>query len=150
MEEKLLLRDPTVEPTKEIIAEGLGAANEAYTKFIDELGKHSIQVEWRYYKDGKSWLGKALYKWTTSKGTQKETTAFWLSIWEGYFKVSVFVPEKARVDALGLPLSGEVKKMIESSDQMGKLKLFPMIFDLRSDKLFKDIFTLVEFRVKIK
>jgi len=150
MDGKQLLRDPNVEPTKEIIAEGLGKAGGAYTKFIGELEKHSIQVEWRYYKDGKSWLGKALYKWTTSKGTQKETTAFWLSVWEGYFKVSIFVPEKARADALALPLGNEVKKMIESSEQMGKLKLFPMIFDLDSDKLFKDIFTLAEFRVKIK
>jgi len=150
MEGKQLLRDPSIEPTKEIIAKGLGASGGAYTKFIGELEKHSIQVEWRYYNDGKSWLGKALYKWTTSRGTQKETTAFWLSVWEGYFRVSVFVPEKARADALGLPLSNEVKKMIESSEKMGKLNLFPMIFDLNSDKLFKDIFTLVEFRVKIK
>ena len=150
MDKQQLLRDPDVEPTSEVIAEGLGAANKAYIKFIDGLENLDVCTEWRYYNDGKAWLGKGLYKWITSRGTEKEMTAFWLSIWDGFFRVSIFIPEKARTNALALSLSGEVKKMIKNSKQMGKLKFFPLVFDLCSDELFKDIYTLIDFRKTIK
>ena len=150
MKEEQLLRDPSTEPTDAIIAKGLGASNKAYVRFTEGLKEHNIQVDWRYYNDGKSWLGKALYKWTTARGTEKEMTAFWLSIWDGFFKVSLFVPYKIREDVLNLPVSNKVKEMINNAEQMGKLKFFPLIFDLRSDELFEEIYTLVDFCIKAK
>lgn len=141
-----LLRDPDIEPVSEVIAAALGLANSAYVKFIAGLACHDIQVEWRYYNDGKAWLGKALYKWTGARGGKKEVTVFWLSVWEGFFKVSLFIPEKARAAALALALNNETKEMIENAQQMGKLKFFPLLFDLRSDELFDDIYTLADFR----
>jgi len=150
MKEQQLLRDANIEPTSEVIAEGLDAASSAYVQFIGELKNHDIQVEWRYYNDGKAWLGKGLYRWTTTRGTQKEVTAFWLSIWAGFFRISLFIPEKVREDALNLPLGDEAKQMVESAKQMGKLKFFPVVFDVRSDELFEDIFVLADFRKTIK
>jgi len=150
MDEQQLLRDPNIEPTSEIIAEGLGTANSAYLEYVGELKNHDIEVDWRFYNDGKAWLGKGLYKWTTSRGTEKELTAFWLSIWDGFFRVSLFIPEKKRADALSLPLNDEIKKMIESAEQIGKLKFFPLIFNLRTDELLNEIFTLIDFKKTIK
>jgi len=150
MKEQQLLRDSSIEPTGKIIAEGLGAANSAYLKFIDELKNHNIQVYWHYYNDGKAWLGKALYKWTTIRGTEKEMTAFWLSIWNGFFRVSIYIPEKARADVLNLSLDDEIKKMIRDSKQMGKMKFFSLIFDLRSYNLVDGIYTLINFKKTIK
>jgi len=150
MEKQQLLRDPSIEPTSEVIAEGLGIANSAYTKFVAELENHNVHLDWRYYNDGKSWLGKALYKWTGARGGEKEITVFWLSIWSGLFKVSFFMPEKARVDLLELSLDGETKKKIENSKQMGKMKIFPLVFELRSDELFDAIHTLIAFKKTIK
>ena len=145
-----LLRDPSTGPTDEVIAAGLGAANGAYMKFIGGLKKHDIGVDWRYYNDGKAWLGKALYKWTSSRGTPKETTIFWLSVWEGFFRVSIFMPEKARAEALALPLGDGVREMIGNAKQMVKLKFFPLIFDLTSDGLFDEIYVLADFRKMMK
>ena len=150
MKEEQLLRDPDTEPADEIIAKGLGAANSAYAKFTKGLKDHNIRVDWRYYNDGKSWLGKALYEWSTACGTEKEMTAFWLSVWDGFFKVSLFVPNKVREDMLKLPISNKVKEMIINAEQMGKLKFFPLIFDLRSDELFDEIYMLVDFCIKVK
>lgn len=112
MEKTQLLRDESIEPTSETIAEGLGEANSAYIKFTDGLKAYDIQVGWRYYNDGKAWLGKGLYKWTTTRGTEKEVTACWLSIWDGFFRVGMIIPEKARADAMRLPLSEAARKMI--------------------------------------
>lgn len=150
MNELQLLRDAETEPTEEMIAEGLGAANTAYVRFVQQLKGHGIQVGWSYYNDGKAWLGKGLYAWTTTRGTQKEITAFWLSIWKGFFKVSIFLPERTRADVLALPLGKEVREMVQASGQMGKMKTFPVIFNLRSDELFNDLFMLVNFKKKLK
>ena len=150
MNELQLLRDPDISPTSEVVATGLGDANSAYVKFLSKLENHDIQIDWRYYNDGKSWLGKGQYRWSTIRGTPKETTAFWFSVWSGFFKVTIFVPEKARAEAMSLPLGCEMKKMIENAKQMGKLKFFPLVFDLRSDELFEEILILADFRKALK
>ena len=150
MDEQQLLRNPDIEPTSEVIAEALRSASTFYIKFIEGLKSHDIQVEWRYYNDGKAWLGKGLYRWTGVRGGQKEVTAFWLSIWDGFFKITFFIPEKARSEVLNLPLDDDVKNIIADSKQMGKLKFFPLIFDLRSNESFDDVYTLVNFRKMLK
>jgi len=145
-----LLREPNIIPTTKIIAKALGSANNAYAKFTKQLQSHNIQTNWRYYNDGKAWLGKGLYKWTSTRGTAKETTAFWLSIWDGFFKITIYIPEKYRADALNLSLNNEMRKIIEDAKQIGKLKFFPLTFDLCSDILFDEIFTLIDFRKTLK
>lgn len=149
MEEVQLLRDKSIEPTSNVIADALGSSNETYKKFIKEIANYDVEIDWRYYNDGKAWLGKGLYKWTTSRGTSKEKNTFWLSLWDGYFKVNIIIPERVRSEAINLSLTDETKKKIEVSNQFGKLKMFAVSFDVTSEKVFNDIFTLIEFRKKI-
>lgn len=145
-----LLRDANIEPTAEVICAALGAANGAYINFLNKVKNHGMQVDWRFYNDGKAWLGKGLYKWQTVRGANKEVTAFWLSVWEGFFKVSVFIPEKARAGVLALPLSGEMKTLLEEAVPLGKLKFFPVVFDIDENGINEDIYTLINFRKEIK
>jgi len=145
-----MLRNPDIQPSIDVIAKALGELNSAYIKFINELPRHNIHLEWRYYNDGKAWLAKGLFKWTGVRGGQNETTVFWLSIWDKFFKVTIYVPEKARANVLCLPLNNEVKQMISDSQQMGKLKYFPIVFDLCSDEMFEAVFMLADFRKSIK
>ena len=150
MKEKQLLRDVNIEPTSAAIAEGLGLASDAYAIFLEKLKEHDVELTWRYYNDGKAWLGKGQYKWETIRGTPKETTALWLSIWEGFFKVTVYIPEKYRVEALNLSLSDDMNEMIMAAKQMGKLKFFPLVFDLYSNKMFDELLTIIDFRKVLK
>jgi len=145
-----LLRDHTVEPTSELIADALGGANDAYVRFIEGLESHGIELNWRFYSDGMSWLGKGLHKWTTSRGTNKEATVFWLSIWEGFFKLAFYLPTRVRLDMLDLPLSDDVMDMAQGAEQMGKINIFPMVFEVRSDDQFEDLYTLVDFKKSLK
>ncbi|MHB1453081.1 MAG: DUF3788 family protein [Saccharofermentanales bacterium] len=147
---KQLLRNPDIQPTNDVVAKALGEANNVYMKFVNELASHDIKLEWRYYTDGKAWLAKGLYKWTGVRGGQNESTVFWLSIWEDFFKVTIYVPEKTREDISNLPLDNKVKLMIADSKQMGKLKYFPLVFDLCSDEMFEAIFSLADYRKSIK
>lgn len=145
-----LLRNPDIEPSSDVVAKALGEANNAYIKFINELSNCDIQLEWRYYTDSKAWLAKGLYKWTGVRGGQNKKTVFWLSVWDGFFKVTIYFPEKVRADIFSLPLNNEVKQMIAALQQMGKLKFFPIVFDLSSDEMFEEVFLLADFRKSIK
>ena len=145
-----MLRNPDIQPSSDVIAKALGEANNTYMKFINQLASHDIQLEWRYYNDGKAWLAKGIYKWIGARGGQNETTVFWLSIWDGFFKVTIYIPEKARADVFSLSLDNEVKLIIADSKQMGKLKFFPLVFDLCTDEMFEAIFYLADFRKSIK
>ena len=145
-----LLRNPEIEPSGDVIAKALGESNDSYKKFVNELASHDIQLEWRYYTDGKAWLAKGLFKWTGARGGKNEKTVFWLSIWDGFFKVTIYVPEKARADALRLPLDNKVKRALADSPQMGKLKYFPIVFELYSDEMLQTVFLRADFRKSIK
>lgn len=145
-----LLRNSDVQPTSDVIAEALKEADKAYTQFLNELVDHQIQLEWRYYTDGKAWLAKGLYKWLGVRGGQKVMTVFWLSIWDGFFKVTVYVPEKARGDVLDLPLEDRVKEMIVHSNPLGKLRSTPIMFELYTNEFFESLFTVIEFKKNIK
>jgi len=150
MTEQQLLRDPDIKPTGEVLAAALSSAYKTYIDFTEQLKNHEIELDWRYYNDGKSWLGKGLYKWSTSRGTQKESTVFWLSVWDGFFKVTFYISEKYRQNTITLPLNNETHKMIENAVQIGKLKFFPLTFDISADILFNDLFTLIDFKKTIK
>ena len=146
-----MLRNPDIQPTDAVIANALGDANDAYVKFIKELPEHDIQLEWRYYTDGNSWLAKGVYRWTGARGGKKESTVFWASIWDGFFKVTIYFQDKFRANILGMTLSNEVNQKISESKQMGnKLKYFPLVFDLYSNEMFEDIFSLIEYKKTIK
>lgn len=144
-----LLRSPDLQPTSDVVAKALEEANEAYMKFVNELANHDIQLVWHYYNDGKAWLAKGLYQWTGVRGGQKEITVFWLSIWDGFFKVTIYIPEKNRAEIDNIPFEHEIKRMIADSKQMGKLKTFPLVFDVCSDEMLEAIFSLVDFKKKI-
>lgn len=142
-----LLRKPDVQPTNDAIAQALGEANDAYLVFSRMLADIGIQLQWRYYTDGKAWLAKGLHKRTGVHGGQKDVTIFWLSICDGFFKVTLYFPEKARADVMNLPIDHEIKQMIADSEPMGsKLKFFPLVLELRSDEMFEAVYTLADFK----
>ena len=148
-----LLRDPNVQPTAEVIAQGLGKANDAFVKFADGLKKYGITLmDWRYYNDGKSWLSKGEYKWTTARGTNKVKPIFWLSIWDGFFKVGFYFGYDVQQDLLNLPISNEAKELIKNAKPMGKtMRFMPVVFDITSNKQLKDVYAIAEFRkIKVK
>ena len=143
-----LLRDADIEPTARIIADGLGASNTIYIEFIERLKEYDVSLmDWRYYSDGKAWLSKGEYKWTTKRGTNKVKPLFWLSIWEGFFKVSFFFSAIIQDELLHLAISEEAKSIIKNANPMGKtMRYLPIIFDVNNDNQLNDLFVLMTFR----
>jgi len=143
-----LLRDPNVQPTDEVIAQGLGDASKTFVKFVEGLREYGITLmDWRYYNDGKAWLSKGEYKWTTARGAHKVKPIFWLSIWDGFFKTSFFFGYGMRDDLLGLPISQQAKEIIENTTPMGKTNRFlPVVFDIENDGQLSDIYELAMYK----
>ena len=55
--------------------------------------------------------------------------------------------EKIEIGKLG---NRSRRCLSDESKQMGKLKFFPIIFDLCSDELLDDVYMLVDFRKRMK
>lgn len=145
------LRDPEISLTEEVIESALETAFHAYQKFVFRLKQHEVQLLWRYYPDGKAWLAKGQYFWTGVRGGKKELTVFWLSIWNGFFKVTVYLPEKHRESVLKLSLDEQTKRMIEQAEVMGKtFKTLPLSFDVNSDEPLDSIVSLIKFKMDTK
>lgn len=149
IEPDMLLRDPLIEPEPAIIADGLGhKAYEVYLAFLDGVKDSRISLlDWKFFNDGKVWLMKGEYRWTTSRGTQKAKPIFWVSIWKGYFKVSFHFAHAIPDEVLDLPLSEEIKKLARGNGEIkGNVTWKSIIIDVSSKNQLKDILAITEFR----
>lgn len=146
-----LLRNPDVEPTEDVLKESLNDAYSSYQQFQDLLNQSDIDFVWRYYPDGKAWLAKGIYRWIGKRGSNKELTLFWCSIWDGYFKVVIYIPEDKRNDVLSLSIDHNLKIVISELERMGEtFRTIPIVFDIKSNDLFDSIFKIIEYKKGLK
>jgi hypothetical protein len=147
---KQLLRNPEIEPSVDVLKECLLDAYPVYVQFLDELIKKDISHIWRYYPDGKAWLAKGIYQWIGKRGAQKEKTLFWCSVWNGFFKLVIYIPEEKREELINLPINPEFKESISELKRMGdKFRTLPIVFDVHSTDLFESMFMIIDFRLII-
>ncbi len=86
--EKPCLNDADEYPDDEVLSRVLGRVKKSWDAFMDLLDEDypSFSGEWRYYKDGKSWLHKI---------TKKKKTICWVGIYSDAFKTTFYFPDKA-------------------------------------------------------
>ncbi len=139
--ETQLLRDPNILPTKEVLENVLAGIYSAYEVLMNIVTNpdHALTYEWRYYKDGKSWLCKVCYK---------KKTVFWLSVWEGYFQIGFFFTEKHLKRIEALDIDKKIKEEFYQTKNVGKL--LPMIFKISEKEQLADLLKVVEFKKKLK
>lgn len=149
--ENLRLKEPNVIPTFEVLEKVLGDSFIAYETFLDELSSFEIEQDWQYYNCGcKSWMAKGQYRWVTKRGTDKEKTIYWLSIWDGYFRVVIWFLEKNRLEILKSNVTEKTKEIIRGAKTFGKLMTFPLEFDITSVSPLGDIYTLIGFKKQLE
>ena len=143
--EKLRLRKPDETPTYEKLQETLGKSFEKYQMLQDELAGFEMEQNWKYYNCGcKSWMANGQYRWVSARGTEKEKTIYWLSAWDGFFKIVVWFLEKNRAEILTTNLSEETKQKIRDSKVFGaKMQTFPVEFEITNDTPLNDVYTLI-------
>jgi len=139
--EPIVLTDPAVQPTDDLIFEIIGENAVYWEKLIDHLyDKHlNITEEWRYYNDGKSWLYKAV---------RKKQTLYWIGIIRDTFRVSFWFGDKAEpiIDASSLP--DNIKEGFKTAKHYGLLR--GISIEVRSDDDYTNVIKLLEIKAKIK
>jgi hypothetical protein len=85
--EKPCLNDHNEFPNDEVLSRYLGKVKTTWDLFNNFLSENypSFSGEWRYYRDGKSWLYKL---------TKKKKTICWVSIYPNKFKTTFYFSDK--------------------------------------------------------
>lgn len=91
-----------------------------------------IDFGWRYYKDGKAWLGKATFR---------KKTVVWISVWDNFIKAGFYFTDKTRPAVLGLDIDKEIKSSFAHEKPVGKI--IPLILDIRNKAAMRDFITLL-------
>lgn len=99
----------------------------------------NIDFEWRYYKDGKAWLGKATFK---------KKTIVWISIWDKFIKASFYFTEKTRPTVLTLDIDQEIKSSFATKEPVGKL--IPLIVDIKNKEILQDFIVLLNHKKNLR
>lgn len=141
MEAQMLLKDPEVYPSDEVLKDTLGdTVYEVLASFMETVSHEDALIpEWRYYNDGNAWFNKVQYK---------KKTVFWLSVWEGFFKVSFFFTEKHLEAIAALDIAEGIKENFAQAKPSGRL--IPMIFDVTDKEQLEDLLTVVRFKKSLK
>ena len=121
-----VLTDPDSFPTDGVVATHLGGACTLWESFFSAMhADHPAFAEdWRYYKDGKSWLMKI---------THKKKTVVWLAVCAGTFRITAYFTDKARAAIEASGLSEGCKEQFLKGKRIGKLVGITVTFRKKGD-----------------
>ena len=141
MESQMALRDAEIVPSDRVLKDTLGDVYDVLESFLATITNEAylLNIEWRYYNDGKAWLCKVQHK---------KKTILWLSVWEGFFKVSFFFTEKHLEAIAALDISEAIKTELASAKAIGRL--IPMIFNINNASQLEELLTVVRFKKTLK
>lgn len=138
---KPVLTDKDQFPTKEIIFSHIGTTKLVWESlFLHIHEEHQdLKTEWKYYKDGNSWLMKV---------THKSKTIFWLSVIENAFRITFYFGGKAEPTVLNSNISDELKKQFKDGKNYGKIKGLTLLMNKK--KYLKDAKELIALKLTLK
>jgi len=136
-----VLRDEKEFPSDDVLARYLGKAKTAWDAFTARLAEDvsDASLEWRYYRDGKSWLCKLV---------RKKKTVCWVSIWDGTFRTTFYFTARSGQEIERLPIAQELKNAYRAQTSSGKLK--PITIEVRSQKELGNVFSLIGYKSGIR
>jgi hypothetical protein len=139
--EPIVLTDPNVQPTDELIFSIIGENSVYWQQIIDYLyDNHSeISEQWRFYNDGKSWLYRVL---------RKKNTIYWIGVQKDTFRLSFWLSEKAipMIEASTLP--DAIKEEYRNAKPFNKSRCVTVV--MRSSEDLDNVLKLIELKLKIK
>ncbi len=133
------LADERIYPDEVVLQRVLGDSFGAYSRLLDLFAENELTTEWRYYKDGKAWLGKV---------QRKKRTVVWMSAWKGFMKATIYFPDRCADSLLALDLRPETKERMTSVKPVGKS--LPCMFEVRNDEVLKDLETVMRYKISLK
>jgi len=139
--EKPFLNDKDEYPNDEVLSRYLGKVKNTWDSFIDFLDKSypSFSGQWRYYKDGKSWLYKL---------TKKKKTISWISVYHNKFKTTFYFPDKAEELIKASKLKKEYIDQFINGKRYGKI--IGITEEIKKSTDLNTTKTLIEIKEQVK
>lgn len=140
--ETQLLRDQQIFPTKPLLKNVLGdSCYDAFEELITTIegDKYALDIEWKYYNDGKAWLCKASYK---------KRTVFWLSVWDKYFKMTFYFTEKKSPGIAELDIDPNLKEEFSRTKPTGRL--IPLTLRIIGKEQIRDVLRIIDYKKSLK
>ena len=137
--ENQMFTDPMIKPENKSLEKALGKKYNLFADFVSKLHEQNLMIEWNYYNDGKSWLGKILHK---------KKNLCWVSIWNTGIKTTFFFTKKTINGIHELEIADETKNMAANSRQTGKL--IPIIILIANKKKMNDSLKILEYKKQLK
>ncbi len=139
--ETMLFRENGQYPDNQALKESLKEIYPVYNHLISVISNepYSLEHQWNYYKDGKSWLCKVTYR---------KKTIFWLSVWDTCFKISFYFTEKTKPGLLDLNIEDSIKQSFANSKNIGKL--VPLVIPVIILSQLEDVLKIIEFKKTCK
>ncbi|MHB8095057.1 MAG: DUF3788 family protein [Candidatus Aminicenantales bacterium] len=135
------LNDENEYPDDDVLRRVLGKAKPAWDAFLAFVNEShpSFSGEWRYYRDGKSWLYKL---------TKKKKTICWVSVYRNAFKTAFYFTDRAEDLITAGRLRKEYVDQFVHSKRYGKIRGIVVeigkISDLNAVKI------LIEIKERVK
>ncbi|MEJ2636697.1 MAG: DUF3788 family protein [Calditrichia bacterium] len=128
-------------PTREIIFSHIGKSALLWDTIFDHIHTEypDFSENWRYYKDGKSWLLKV---------ARKSKTIFWLSIIKNAFRMTFYFTDRAEEAIAGSAISGALKEQFKGGKRYNKIRGITVI--LRNQQDVEDAKALLAIKLAIK
>lgn len=139
--EKPCLNNSDEYPDDEVLGRCLGEAKTTWDSFLALINEDhpSFSAEWRYYKDGKSWLYKV---------TKKKKTICWVSVRSGAFKVGFYFSDKAEELITASKLKKAYVEQFLHGKRYGKIRAVTVVVKKVAD--LKAISTLIGIKEQLK
>jgi hypothetical protein len=136
-----LLNDRDEHPNDEVLARHLGKAKPAWDAFAAAIAKEfgPGAFEWRYYNDGKAWLGKVVHK---------KKTVCWVSVWDRFFKTTFYFTARNDQGIEALPIPADLKDGYRARAPIGKLK--GLTVEVRTKKGVEPAIVVAKFKSSLK
>lgn len=133
------LSDKSLYPNEKVLRRVLGRSYQSFLALKELFDRNEMHYEWRYYVDGKAWLFKV---------QRKKRTIVWMSAFKGFMKAAIYIPERHIDKVYTLPISEETKERIRTTQNVGKSK--PCIFEIRNQRILKDMDKVIQFKIQTK
>ena len=139
--EPIVLTDPNVQPTEELIFSIIGENRVFWEKIVDHLYENHADIteEWRFYNDGKVWLYRAL---------RKKNTIYWIGVQKDTFRVSFWISEKAIPMIESSDLPERIKEEYRNAKPFNHSRCVTVI--MVSDEDLENVIKLIDLKLKIK
>ena len=137
--ETKILTDPMIKPDNRVLEAVLGKNYKNFIEFLNKINELNLVLEWRYYNDGKSWLGKLL---------NKKKNMAWLSVWNTGFKLTFYFTEKTINGVYELDIDEETKAIAKEMKPVGKFR--SVILFMKNKKTISNGVKLLEYKMELK